>query len=62
MDWKREIGIAHLIKQKIAEVDEERLWEHCYPEMAASPRAIEDAEAPIGIKARPSSQGFSGSR
>ena len=36
MDWKRELVIAHLVKQKIAEVDVEGLWENTLPEVAST--------------------------
>ena len=36
MDWKRELVIARLVKQKIAEVDVDQLWENTFPEVAAS--------------------------
>jgi hypothetical protein len=36
MDWKRELVIAQLVKQKIPEVDVDQLWENTLPEVAAS--------------------------
>ena len=48
MDWKRELVIAHLVKQKIAGVDLERLWENTLPEVAASPDQIESIETRLG--------------
>ena len=48
MDWKRELAIAHLVKQKIAEVDVERLWEDTLPEIAASEEQLRSLEAQLG--------------
>jgi hypothetical protein len=47
MDWKKEIVVAHLVKQKIAEVDVDALWEHHYPRVAASEEVIADAECKL---------------
>ena len=36
MDWKRELVIAHLVKQEIAKIDFDGLWENTLPEVLAS--------------------------
>lgn len=48
MDWKRELVIAHLIKQKIAEVDVDGLWKNTLPEVAASEEEIAAVEIALG--------------
>lgn len=48
MDWKRELVIAHLVKQKIAEVDVNELWENTLPGVAASVDQIRTLEARLG--------------
>lgn len=48
MDWKRELVIAHLVKQKIAEVDAEGLWENTLPEVAATEEELRALEARLG--------------
>lgn len=48
MDWKRELVIAHLVKQKIAEVDVDHVWENTLPEVAASEDRLRSLEARLG--------------
>lgn len=48
MDWKREIAVAHLVKQKVAEVDAAALWLHPFPEVAASETDIIALEKFLG--------------
>lgn len=48
MDWKRELVIAHLVKQKIAEVDVDGLWEYTLPEVAATEDQLQALEARMG--------------
>lgn len=48
MDWKRELVIAHLVKQKISEVDIEYLWENTLPEVAASQDQLMSLEVRLG--------------
>ena len=48
MDWKRELVIAHLVKQKIAEVDSDHLWENTLPGVAASEDQLRSLEARLG--------------
>ena len=43
IDWKREIAIAYLVKQRVAEVDSNHLWEFHLPELAATEEAIVNA-------------------
>jgi len=50
LDWKRELVIAHLVKQKVAEVDEHGLWENTLPEVAASEEELRLLEARLGYK------------
>lgn len=50
MDCEREIAIAHLVKQKVAEVDISGLWSHPFPEMAASERNVSEVEGKLGFE------------
>ena len=50
MDWKREIVIAHMVKQKLSESDVDGLWAHHFPEVAATEDSIIDAEKHIGAR------------
>ena len=36
VEWKKQIAIAFLVKQRIWELDQGRLWELHYPELAAT--------------------------
>lgn len=58
MDWKRELVIAHLVKQKIAEVDVDRLWDNPLPGVAASPAQIQSLENRIGSVIDPQHKEF----
>src|SRR3990172_5973990 len=48
MDWKKEIGIAFLVRQKVAEVDTEHILPFALPQLAATEDAIRSVEAQIG--------------
>jgi len=48
LDWKRELVIVHFVKQKIAEVDVDRLWENTLPEVAATEEQLRSLEARLG--------------
>lgn len=48
MDWKRELVIAHLVKQKVSEVDVDGIWENTLPEVAASEEELHALEARLG--------------
>ena len=50
IDWKREIAVNHLVKQKIAKVQTVHSWEHPFPEVAASEQAVGSIEAQLGFK------------
>ncbi len=50
IDWKREIAIAYLVKQRVAEVDSNHLWEFHLPELAATEEAIVAVEHSLGFK------------
>ncbi|MEN3747713.1 SMI1/KNR4 family protein [Sphingomonas sp. HF-S3] len=58
MDWKREIGIAHLVKQKVAQVDTACLWPHPLPEVAASDTDLISLEAHLGVSLDPKLRTF----
>lgn len=47
-DWKKEIAVAHLVKQKLAEVDVEEIWPFHLPEIAASEETLRHVEHRIG--------------
>jgi hypothetical protein len=49
MDWKREILIAHMVRQKNAEADQASLWEYPFPEVAASTEQIDSTEKMLGF-------------
>lgn len=58
MDWKRELVIAHLVKQKVAEVDVDGLWENTLPEVAASKEELDALEARLGYLLDPQHRAF----
>lgn len=58
MDWKRELVIAHLVKQKIAEADVDGLWENTLPEVAASPDQLSALEEALGYTLHPQHREF----
>ena len=58
MDWKRELLIAHLVKQKVAEVDVDSLWENTLPGVAATFDHIRTLEAQLGYSLDPQHQEF----
>ena len=43
-DWRKEIGVAHLVKQRVAQFDRDALWPFHLPEVAASEKQLEDAD------------------
>jgi len=47
-DWRKQIAIAHLVKQQVAELDVDGLWPHHFPEVAASQEKIERVEEILG--------------
>jgi SMI1 / KNR4 family (SUKH-1) len=48
-NWEKEIYIAHLVRQKLGEVDTTGLWfPHSFPEVAAPEDRLEAAEASLG--------------
>jgi hypothetical protein len=58
MDWKREIVIAHYVRQKMAEADKEHLWDHHFPEVSATESAVSEAERVLGFSLDPSYREF----
>lgn len=48
MDWKREIGIAFLVRQRVHEADREQLWPFHLPATAATESQIEEASRALG--------------
>jgi hypothetical protein len=58
LDWKRELVIAHLVKQKIAEVDVDRLWENTLPEVAATEDQVRSLETRLGYGLAPQHREF----
>lgn len=48
MDWKRELVIAHFVKNEIAKIDVEGLWENTLPEVAASETDVCEVESKLG--------------
>jgi hypothetical protein len=57
-DWKQRIGVMALVKQKLAEVDTEGLWEHHLPRVAASEERLREVEEHLGEPLDPSLRGF----
>jgi hypothetical protein len=47
-DWRKQISIAHLVKQRVAQLDVLGLWSHHLPEIAASPEEIAQTELVLG--------------
>lgn len=58
MDWKRELVIAHLVKQKIAEADVDGVWENTLPEVAASENQLMMLEDQLGYGLDPQYREF----
>lgn len=50
MNWERELAVAHLVKQKIAEVDIDGLWENTLPEVAALEAHLQTLEVQLGYE------------
>ena len=48
-EWKKQIGIAFLVKQKIWELDQGRLWPLHYPELGATEDKLRQVEAHVGF-------------
>lgn len=48
VDWKQELVVAHLVKQEIAKVDLDGLWEITLPEVRASEEEIQFLESRLG--------------
>jgi hypothetical protein len=48
LDWKQVLVIAHLVKNKIYEVDVEGLWENTLPEVAATSEQLDVLEQELG--------------
>jgi len=47
-DWRKQIAIAHLVKERVAELDVDGMWPHCLPEVAATSEQLAQVEALIG--------------
>jgi len=58
MDWKRELVIAHLVKNKISEVDVDGLWENTLPEVAVSAEQLTSLEKVLGYHLDPQHRQF----
>ncbi|WP_312319862.1 SMI1/KNR4 family protein [Stenotrophomonas sp.] len=48
MDWKRELVIAHFVKNEIERVDLKCLWENTLPEVPASEADVREVEHKLG--------------
>lgn len=48
LDWKRELVIARLVKQRVSEVDVDGIWENTLPEVAASEEELQALESRLG--------------
>jgi hypothetical protein len=57
-DWKERIAVMALVKQRLAEVDTERLWEYHLPRVAASEERLQQVEAHLGQALDPSYRAF----
>jgi hypothetical protein len=57
-DWKERIAVMALVKQKLAEVDAEGLWEYHLPRVAASQERLREVEAHLGEALDPSYRDF----
>ena len=49
-DWRKEIGVAYLVKRRVAESDRDGLWPFHLPEVGASEEQLEEAEQRCGGK------------
>src|SRR5205814_1245614 len=49
VEWKKRIAIAFLVKQRIGELDQGRLWDLHYPELAATEEQLSAVEAHLGF-------------
>lgn len=49
VEWKKQIAIAFLVKQRICELDQGRLWPLHYPELAATEEQLHAVEAHLGF-------------
>jgi hypothetical protein len=58
LDWKRELVIAHLVKQKISEVDVDSLWENTLPDLGASEEQLLSLEMWLGYDLDPQHKDF----
>src|SRR5690349_12030747 len=58
VDWKREIAIAYLVNEKLAEVDVDGIWPFHVPQVAASEESICEVERRFGEPLDPSYRGF----
>lgn len=58
MDWKRELVIAHLVKQEIAKIDFDGLWENTLPEVRASEEQVQFLESKLGYSVDPQYRAF----
>lgn len=57
-DWQERINVMALVKQRLAQVDAEGLWEYHLPRAAASEERIQEVEAHLGEALDPSYRAF----
>lgn len=57
-DWKKRIVELVLVKQKLAELDAEGLWEHRLPAVAATEAKLRDVETHLGEALDPAYRAF----
>jgi hypothetical protein len=57
-DWNYRIGVMVQVKQRLAEVDAEGLWEYHLPRAAASEERLQEVEAHLGEALDPSYRAF----
>ncbi|MCK7547905.1 SMI1/KNR4 family protein [Marinobacter koreensis] len=50
MDWAKEIVVMVAVKQAIADLDDQGLWPHHFPEVAASNDDLQSLEASLGFE------------
>ncbi|WP_425396891.1 SMI1/KNR4 family protein [Aeoliella sp.] len=59
-DWRKQIALAHLVKERVAELDIQGLWPLHLPEIAATEDQIRAAEQNIGESIDPHYRSFLG--
>lgn len=49
-DWKKRVAIAFMVRQRLAELDEQKLWPFFLPEVAANEESVQRSERHLRIQ------------